>query len=103
MLDLLIYHLHIVGALYAFTKRWQEEGLKGGFLALGICGLAFTILWSLTGPVARMIMPQAAAPGAWFTSDTLSLVLVLIPGSIFFWLFFYKGSDRTAKERDHVD
>ncbi|MBS1562089.1 MAG: hypothetical protein JSS89_10820 [Bacteroidetes bacterium] len=103
MLDLLIYHLHIVGALYAFTKRWQEEGLKGGFLALGICALAFTILWSLTGPVARMIMPQAAVPGDWFTSDTLSLILVLIPGSIFFWLFFYKGSDRSVEERDEVE
>lgn len=100
MLDLLIYHLHIVGALYAFTKRWQEEGIKGGALALGICALAFTILWSLTGPIARMIMPQAATPGAWFTTDTLSLLILMVPEGIFFWMFFYKESDKAAGQRD---
>jgi hypothetical protein len=103
MLDLLIYHLHIVGALYAFTKRWQEEGIKGGLLALAICALAFTILWSLTGPVARMIMPQTAAPDAWFTTDTLSLCLLMIPEGLFFWFFFYKGSGGSNEERDNGD
>lgn len=98
MLDLLIYHLHIVGVLYAFTKRWQTEGMKGGLLAIGICGLVFTIGWSLTGTLARLIMPDTAGT-SWFTSDTLSLILLFIPEIVFFWIFFVR--DR-AGEKESV-
>jgi hypothetical protein len=98
MIDLLIYHLHIVGVLYAFTMRWQREGLKGGFLAVATCGLVFTILWAVTGPIARILMPQAAQPGDLFTSDTLSLVLLMIPEVVFFRVFFLRAP--SVPERD---
>lgn len=89
MLDIVIYHLHIVGFLYAFTRRWQEDGLKGGFLALSICALVFVIGWSLTGTIARMVMDAPTTP-TWFTPDTLSLVMLLIPETAFFWMFFVR-------------
>lgn len=98
MTDLLIYHIHIVGVLYAFTLRWQREGIKGGMLAVATCALVFTILWAVTGPIARIIMPQAALPGALFTSDTLSLVLLLAPEIVFFRVFFLRAP--SAGERD---
>jgi hypothetical protein len=98
MIDLLIYHLHIVGVLYAFTMRWQREGMKGGVLAVATCALVFTILWAVTGPIARIIMPQAAQPGDVFTSDTLSLVLLMIPEVLFFRVFFLRAPK--AAERD---
>jgi hypothetical protein len=98
MLDLLIYHLHIVGVLYAAVKRWQHEGLKGAVLAVAICGLVFMIGWSLTGTVARLIMTAPAQPGDWFTVDTLSLVLLFVPEVLFFWMFFVR--DRDAKVRN---
>jgi len=88
-----IYHLHIVGFLYAFTKRWQKEGLKGAFLAIGICALVFTIGWSLTGTLAHQVMPGAYPPGTLFTRDTLSLVILLIPEALFFWMFFVRSND----------
>jgi hypothetical protein len=53
MIEVLIFHLHIVGVLYAFTKRWQEDGIKEGFLAIGIIGLVFAIGWAITGGLAR--------------------------------------------------
>lgn len=98
MIDLLIYHVHIVGILYAFTMRWQREGIKGGLLAIATCGLVFTILWAVTGPIARIIMPQAAQPGDLFTSDTLSLVLLMIPEVVFFRVFFLRAP--SVPERD---
>ena len=98
MIDLFIYHLHIVGILYAFTMRWQQEGLKGGFLAVGMCALVFTILWAITGPIARILMPQQVFPGDVFTSDTLSLLLLLIPEVVFFRVFFLRAA--SAAERD---
>lgn len=98
MIDLLIYHVHVVAAIYAFTARWQRDGLKGGFLAVATCALVFTILWAVTGPIARIIMPQAPQPGDVFTTDTLSLSLLLIPEAIFFRVFFLRAND--AGERD---
>lgn len=88
MIDLLIYQLHIVAVLYAFTKKWQTEGLKGGFLAVGLCALVFIIGWSLTGTIARLIMPGASEPGDLITSDTVSLLLLLVPETLFFRMFF---------------
>lgn len=97
MIDILIYHLHVVGVLYAFTVRWQQEGLKSGLLAVATCGLVITILWAMTGPIARTIMP-ASQPGDLFTSDTLSLVLLLIPEYFFFRAFFLRS--QSLAERD---
>ena len=97
MIDLLIYHLHIVGVLYAFVKRWQYEGLKGGLLAIAICGLVFMIGWSLTGTIARLIMTAPAQPGDVFTVDTLSLTLLIIPEILFFWMFFVRDRDAAAE------
>lgn len=92
MIELLIFHLHIVGALYAFTKNWQSRRLRDGVLAVIIIGLFFTIGWALTSPIARLIM-NPNLESIYFTRDTLSLVLLVIPESIFFYFFFFK--DRT--------
>jgi len=90
MIDLLIYHLHIVGVLAAFTVRWQREGMKSGLLAVALCGLAFTILWALMGPLARLMMPGAAEPGDLFSSDTLSLVLTAFVEIPLYWAIFFR-------------
>lgn len=89
MIELLIFHLHIVGALYAFTKNWISRGFKEGLLALGIIGLIFTIGWAITSPVAQIIMPSKWVT-IYFSKDTLSLVLLFIPEVIFFYFFFMR-------------
>ena len=90
MIDLLIYHLHVVAVVYAFTKRWQVEGIKSGLLAVVLIGLAFTIVWALMGPLARLVMPGAVEVGGVFTSDTLSLVLTMAAELPLFILFFIR-------------
>jgi len=89
MIELIIFHLHIVGALYAFTKNWQSRRLRDGVLAVIIIGLFFTIGWALTSPISRLIM-SSEFESIYFTRDTLSLVLLVIPESIFFYFFFFK-------------
>lgn len=89
MIDLFILYLHYLGALYAFTKNWQEDNVKQGFLSVLILGLAFTILWALSGQIAFMIFPDSWNT-IYFTKDTLSLVLLVIPESVFFYHFFIK-------------
>jgi hypothetical protein len=97
MIDILIYHLHVVGVLYAFTLRWQKEGIKSGMLAVATCGLVVTILWAITGPIARAVLPESR-PEDFFTADTLSLVLLLIPEYMFFRAFFLRSQN--VEKRD---
>ena len=90
MIELLIYHVHVVAMVYAYVQRWQREGIGGGMLAVAIIGLVFVIGWSLTGAIARLIMPESEV-GALVTSDTLSLLLLLPIEVLFFWVFFVRG------------
>lgn len=90
MIDILIFHLHILGGIYAFTLNWQKEGLKHGLLGLSIVGLVFAIGWALTGTLAHAIMPYEWE-SAYFTRDTFSLILLMIIEIIFFYQFFIKN------------
>jgi uncharacterized membrane protein YhdT len=90
MIEMLIFHAHIVGVLYAFTKRWQEDNLKEAFTTLGLVGLVFTIGWAITGTIAKVVTP-ASGFTTWFTADTLSLVLLIIPEVILFRIFFLRA------------
>jgi len=89
MIELFIFHLHIIAALFAFTKNWQKRGVRDGVLSILVIGLMFSIGWALTGTIARLIMPSSLNT-IWFSQDTLSLVLLLIPESFFFYGFIYK-------------
>jgi hypothetical protein len=89
MIELIIFQLHIVGILYAFTTNWQKKGLRDGILSVLIIGLLFTIGWSLTTPLAGLIYPSSWK-SIYFTKDTLSLLLLFIPECVFFNIFFLK-------------
>ena len=92
MIELFIFHVHAMAGLYAFTKRWQEGKLREGFMALAIFFLVFIIMRTLTGQIVKALVP-AEGFATWFTRDTGSLVLVIIPDLIFFKVFFL--NDRT--------
>jgi membrane-bound acyltransferase YfiQ involved in biofilm formation len=87
MVELLIFHLHIVAAVYAFVKNFQSRTIKDAFLSLGIIALVFAIGWALTGTLAYYIYPKDWN-SIYFTSDSLALVLLVIPEVLFFKLFF---------------
>ncbi len=87
MVELLIFHLHIVAAVYAFVKNFQSRSSKDAFLALGVIALVFAIGWAMTGTLAYYIYPQKWN-SMYFNSDSLALVLLIIPEIFFFKLFF---------------
>jgi hypothetical protein len=89
MIEIFIFHLHILGILYAFTKNWQKRRLKDAVLSVMILGLIFSIGWALTQPIAQFIMPSTFK-NIYFNKDTLSLVLLVIPEIAFFYIFFIK-------------
>jgi len=47
MIDLLIYHLHLIALSYTFSKYWKMEGLKAAFMSLTLALLVFLICWTM--------------------------------------------------------
>lgn len=101
MIEVLIFYLHLIGVLYAFTKFWQKSGIKEGILSVLVIGLFFAIGWALTGTLARVLMPQSWN-SIYFTSDTLSLVLLIIPEFVLFYHFFLRDSDKETLDKPAV-
>ena len=96
MIEIIIFELHLLGALYAFTKNWQNGGLKDGLMAVAIILLFFTVGWAITGTISSMIYPNNW-DSIYFTSDTLSLVLLLIPEVLFFKYYFFGEENELTK------
>lgn len=92
MIELLIFHLHIVGAVYAYAKNWQTRGKKEAALAVMLVGLMFAIGWAITASLAGIIMPHSWK-SPYFTVDTLSLVMLIIPEILFFNYFIIKDKE----------
>ncbi|MCX7880028.1 MAG: hypothetical protein N2517_05150 [Ignavibacteria bacterium] len=89
MIEITIFYLHILAWAYAFTKIWQEKGLFSGLLVVLVFVLLFFILWALTSPIAHLIFPESWR-SPFFTSDTLSLVLLIPPEVFIFYVYFVK-------------
>ncbi len=91
MISAFIFFLHLVFALVIFTRKWQSENLKSGFLNIGLIAVLFAVGWSITGIIAKAVMePQGL--GIDFDRDTFSLVLLTI-GEFFFYRIYYKEEE----------
>ncbi|MEJ5286176.1 MAG: hypothetical protein CH6_4485 [Candidatus Kapaibacterium sp.] len=90
MIEIVIFYFHIVAWIYAFTKVWQEKGTKTALLSFAVLAFVFIVLWTLTSPLARLIYPSKPI-SPYFTADTLSLILLVIPESIFYYFYFFKA------------
>lgn len=101
MIDLLIFYLHTIAAAAVFTKRYQEEGLGEGFLALAFFALIFFVGWGMASFLVKLLMgPEGWGPA--FNRDTAGLTLLTIAEGIFYYLYFRpdgsegKGSGRAV-------
>jgi hypothetical protein len=94
MIEIFIFFVHIVAWLYAFTFTWQNKGLKNAILSILILGFIFIIIWTITSPFAQLIMPEKWK-SIYFTKDTLALILLVIPESIFYYYYFLRDKIKT--------
>ena len=84
MITLFIFYVHLVAAVTIFTKRWQEAELKEGLLAVGFLALIFSVGWSISTIIMKLVMAEKGL-GTWFDRDTASLTLLLLGESVFFY------------------
>ncbi len=89
MVELLVLYLHLVAALYAFTKRWQERDLAEGVLAAVFIGFMFLLGWGLSGAVVRaLISTPHLTP--WLSRDGLGLLILLPAEAVLFAALFLR-------------
>ncbi len=96
MISAFIFFIHLVFALFVFTKKWQSDNLKSGFLNLGLIAVLFAVGWSITGIIAKVVM-NSKGLGLYFDRDTFSLTLLTI-GEFFFYRIYYK-EDQGQEEK----
>lgn len=87
MITAFIFFAHFLFALIIFTKKWQDEDLKSGLINLALIGILFSVGWSITGIIAKLLM-EPEGFGLHFDRDTFSLVLLTI-AEYFFFRFYY--------------
>ena len=88
MITAIIFTAHIIFALIIFTKKWQDEGLKSGFINLTLIGILFAVGWSISGIIAKIIMNPEGL-GLYYDRDTFSLTILSV-AEYFFYKVYYK-------------
>lgn len=89
MIPLLVFYMHIVTIAAVFTKRWQEEGLGEGLLAVLFMLVIFFVGWSITSFILRLVMEQGGL-GPLLDRDAASLLLLTAIESVFYYFYFRK-------------
>lgn len=89
MIELFIFHFHIIGALYAFVKQWQKSNVREGLMMVIVIGLVFTIVWALANPIAKLLYPSDMK-SEWFRLDTLSLLIAFCFECVFYYFYVLK-------------
>jgi len=83
MVTLFVFYIHVVAAVTMFTKRWQEDGLKEGFLGVLFLVLIFSVGWSISTFIMKIFVDEKGF-GIWLDRDALSLVLLTVLEFLFF-------------------
>jgi len=98
MIAAFIFLAHIVFLITIFIKKWKKESLNSGFLNAILIIILFTIGWSLSAMVVKLIFPLQGLSKE-FNLDTLALILVSL-GEIVFYKFYYKSKEPTAAGKE---
>jgi len=91
MITLFIFYIHTIAAVTFFTKRWQEANWKEGLLAVGFLVLVFSVGWTMSTFLVGLMIGEKGF-GVWLDRDTLSLVLLTVMETVFYYAQIKKKS-----------
>ena len=87
MIAIFIFYLHIVGAVYAFSKGYVDHKLADAFMSVAFVGVIFSVSWTLAGFIVRFFFPEQGL-ATWLDNDTSSLILVTMFEAILYGTYF---------------
>ena len=102
MVPLIVFYLHVVALTAIFTKRFQDENVAEGFLAIFFMGLIFFVGWAMASFIMKLVMmPEGFGP--WFNRDAASLVLLTVAEGVLYYFYFRdEGTGKDSEERNSV-
>ena len=86
MVTLFVFYIHTVGAVYAFTDQYQEEGMGAGALAVAFMGIVFSVGWSISTFILKFLISEKGF-GMYFNRDALSLAILTAGEAVFYYLY----------------
>lgn len=95
MIPLVVFYLHVVAVSAIFTKRYQDEGIGEGFLAVFFMSLIFFVGWAMASFIMKLVMPDEPL-ATWFDRDAASLVLLTIAEAVLYYFFYFKDEKKAA-------
>lgn len=100
MITAFIFFVHLIFLTIIFTHKWQRESLAAALTNVALIVILFSVGWSITGMIARLVMEQKGF-GLYFDRDTFSLFLLSIAEYIFY--NFYYGKEDTRAHDINAD
>jgi len=95
MIPLVVFYIHVVAIAAVYTRRWQEEGIPGGMLAVFFMALIFFVGWSMASFVMKLLMAPGD-PQALLNRDSASLLLLTSAEAVFYY-FYLRGEERPSR------
>jgi hypothetical protein len=86
VIPLLVFYIHVVGIAAGFTRRWQDEGVAEGFLAVFFMSLIFFVGWGIAGFLMKLVMAEEGL-GPLCNRDALSLLFLTLGEGVFYYFF----------------
>jgi len=96
MIPLLVFYVHVVAIAAMFTKRWQDEGLTEGILAVLFMGLIFFVGWSISSYILKFFMGQEGM-GFLLDRDAASLLLLTAGEAVLYYYYFRREEGNGAE------
>jgi hypothetical protein len=96
MIPLLVFYIHVVALAAMFTKRWQEEGLTEGILAVFFMGVIFFVGWSISSYVLKFFLEQEGF-GIFLDRDAASLLVLTVGESVLYY-YYFRGEGKGGSE-----
>ena len=95
MVTLFVFYLHTIGAVFAFTNQYQEEGIGAGTLAVAFMAIIFSIGWSISRFILKYLV-SAKGFGMYFDRDAMSLALLTIGEAVFYYFYLKETKKKKA-------
>jgi hypothetical protein len=89
LIPLLVFYAHVVAIAAGFTKRWQEEGVSEGVLAVFFMALIFFVGWSMASFIMKLVV-GVEGWGKGLDRDAAS-ILLLSAAEVVFYFFYLRG------------
>ena len=95
MIPLLVFYAHIIALAAGFTKRYQEEGIAEGVLAVFFVSLIFFVGWSISSFLVKFLIgPEGFGP--LLDRDAISLLALTCSEVVFYYFFLRDDSPAPA-------